>query len=571
MILYILAYLGGAFTIVSPCILPVLPFVFARADRPFLTNGLPMLLGMALMFVAVAMLATVGGSWAVSANQYGRDVALGLLALFGLALLFPGFADRLMQPLVRLGARLSEQTGTQQGARGISASLLLGIATGLLWAPCAGPILGLVLTGAALQGASAGTTVLLLCYALGAATSLALALLIGGRVFQAMRKSLGVGEWIRRGVGAAVLLAVATIALGLDTGFLSNASLAGTNRIEQFLLDRFGMSNVATDSDETLADEGPMPSLDGATLWLNSPPLTREQLKGKVVLIDFWTYSCINCIRTLPYLRTWANKYGRDGLVVIGVHAPEFAFEKDPANVRKAVERFGITYPVVMDNDLRIWRAFNNRYWPAHYFVDAQGRIRHHHFGEGSYARSERVIQRLLREASPGLRFDGVSQVAASGVEEGYSQVELSPETYIGYRKAARSVGVPGFVHDRAADYQADPKARDRWGLAGKWTVGAEQATLDKAGGRILYRFKARDLHLVLGPSANGKPVRFRVTVDGRAPGGDHGVDTDEAGNGTVDSQRLYQLVRMKEGVSEHLFTIEFLDPGVQAFSFTFG
>jgi cytochrome c biogenesis protein CcdA/thiol-disulfide isomerase/thioredoxin len=571
MILYILAYLGGAFTIVSPCILPVLPFVFARADRPFLTNGLPMLLGMALMFVAVAMLATVGGSWAVSANQYGRDVALGLLALFGLALLFPGFADRLMQPLVRLGARLSEQTGTQQGARGIGASLLLGIATGLLWAPCAGPILGLVLTGAALQGASAGTTVLLLCYALGAATSLALALLIGGRVFQAMRKSLGVGEWIRRGVGAAVLLAVATIALGLDTGFLSNASLAGTNRIEQFLLDRFGMSNVATDSDETLADEGPMPSLDGATLWLNSPPLTREQLKGKVVLIDFWTYSCINCIRTLPYLRTWANKYGRDGLVVIGVHAPEFAFEKDPANVRKAVERFGITYPVAMDNDLRIWRAFNNRYWPAHYFVDAQGRIRHHHFGEGSYAQSERVIQRLLREVSPGLRFDGVSQVAASGVEEGYSQVELSPETYIGYRKAARSVSVPGFVHDRAADYQADPKARDRWGLAGKWTVGAEQATLDKAGGRILFRFKARDLHLVLGPSANGKPVRFRVTVDGRAPGGDHGVDTDEAGNGTVDSQRLYQLVRMKEGVSEHLFTIEFLDPGVQAFSFTFG
>ena len=571
MILYILAYLGGAFTIVSPCILPVLPFVFARADRPFLTSGLPMLLGMALMFVAVAMLATVGGSWAVSANQYGRDVALGLLALFGLALLFPGFADRLMQPLVRLGARLSEQTGTQQGARGIGASLLLGIATGLLWAPCAGPILGLVLTGAALQGASAGTTVLLLCYALGAATSLALALLIGGRVFQAMRKSLGVGEWIRRGVGAAVLLAVATIALGLDTGFLSNASLAGTNRIEQFLLDRFGMSNVATDSDETLADEGPMPSLDGATLWLNSPPLTREQLKGKVVLIDFWTYSCINCIRTLPYLRTWANKYGRDGLVVIGVHAPEFAFEKDPANVRKAVERFGITYPVAMDNDLRIWRAFNNRYWPAHYFVDAQGRIRHHHFGEGSYAQSERVIQRLLKEASPGLRFDGVSQVAASGVEEGYSQVELSPETYIGYRKAARSVSVPGFVRDRAADYQADPKARDRWGLAGKWTVGAEQATLDKAGGRILYRFKARDLHLVLGPSANGKPVRFRVTVDGRAPGGDHGVDTDEAGNGTVDSQRLYQLVRMKEGVSEHLFTIEFLDPGVQAFSFTFG
>ncbi len=257
---------------------------------------------------------------------------------------------------------------------------------------------------------------------------------------------------------------------------------------------------------------------------------------------------------------------------MIGVHTPEFAFEKDPANVRKAVKDLGITYPVAMDNDYRIWRAFDNHYWPAHYFVDAKGRIRYHHFAEGGYADSERVIQRLLAEAKPGLTFAGMAQVEAQGVEEGYSKgAKLSPETYVGYRRSERSVSQPALVRDRAQVYAASPGALDQWGLAGKWTQQREAATLEASGGRILYRFKARDLHLVLGPPANGKKIRFRVTIDGKPPGGDHGVDTDAAGNGTVDSQRLYQLVRMQSGVGEHLFTIEFLDPGVQAFSFTFG
>jgi len=567
--LYILAYLGGAITIVSPCILPVLPFVFARADRPFLTNGLPMLIGMALMFMAVVSLAAVGGSWAVSANQYGRIAALALLALFGLALLLPGLSDRLMRPLVALGARLSEQAGAQ--GSGIGASLLLGVATGLLWAPCAGPILGLVLTGAALQGANVGTSLLLLAYALGAATSLALALLVGGRLFKAMKKSLGVGQWVRRGIGAAVLVAVAVIALGLDTGFLSRVSLAGTNRIEQVLLDRLGMSGLATTGDEALTDEGPMSPLDGAVAWLNSPPLSREQLMGKVVLIDFWTYSCINCLRTLPYVRAWADKYRDDGLVVIGVHTPEFAFEKDMANVRKAVKDLGITYPVAVDNDYQIWRSFQNRYWPAHYFVDAAGRIRYHHFGEGNYAASERVIQRLLAEASPDRQFDGTVEVSGQGVEAPYATRERSPETYIGYLRSERSVSLPAHARDRAIMYEAVPAALDQWGLSGKWTVRREQATLEEPGGRILYRFRGRDLHLVLGPSPDGRPIRFRVLIDGKPPGDNHGVDTDAEGNGMVDSQRLYQLVRFKGPFKEHDFTIEFLDAGVEAFSFTFG
>jgi cytochrome c biogenesis protein CcdA/thiol-disulfide isomerase/thioredoxin len=566
-LLYIIAYLGGALTIISPCILPVLPFVFARADRPFLTNGLPMLVGMALMFMAVATLAALGGGWAVEANQYGRATALVLLALFGVTLLFPAFADRLMRPLVGFGARLSQQADAQ--GSGLGASLLLGIATGLLWAPCAGPILGLVLTGAALQGASVGTSLLLLAYALGAATSLGMALLIGGRLFKAMKRSLGVGEWVRRAIGAAVLAAVAVIALGVDTGFLSRASLAGTNGVEQGLLDRFQMARKAERSD--LADEGAMPPLDGAVTWLNSPPLSAQALKGKVVLVDFWTYSCINCLRSLPYVKAWADKYRADGLVVIGVHAPEFAFEKDVANVRKAVHDLGIDYPVAVDNDYAIWRAFDNHYWPAHYFIDAKGRIRHHHFGEGDYAGSERIIQQLLAEAHPGKSFGGMVTDAGKGVEAVASDDVASPETYIGYARAERSVSRPETVRGQPAVYAAQPTGLNQWGLAGAWTVGAEHAVLDKAGGRILYRFHARDLHLVLGPGANGHPIRFRVTIDGKAPGEDHGTDIDAAGNGMVDGQRLYQLVRLKNGAADHAFAIEFLDPGVEAYSFTFG
>jgi cytochrome c biogenesis protein CcdA/thiol-disulfide isomerase/thioredoxin len=569
LLLYLLAYLGGALTIISPCILPVLPFVFARADRPFLSNGLPMLAGMALMFMIVATLAAVGGGWAVEANQYGRGAALALLALFGLALLFPHVSDRLMRPLVAFGSRLSNQADAQ--GSGFGPSLLLGIATGLLWAPCAGPILGLVLTGAALQGASVGTSLLLFVYALGAATSLGMALLIGGRLFKAMKRSLGVGEWVRRAVGALVLVAVAAIALGADTGFLSRASLAGTNSVEQGLLDRFHMAGKPAPERESLSDEGAMPALDGAVTWINSPPLDARALRGKVVLVDFWTYSCINCLRSLPYVKAWADKYRADGLVVIGVHAPEFAFEKDVGNVRKAVRDLGIDYPVAIDNDYAIWRAFDNHYWPAHYFIDAKGRVRHHHFGEGDYAGSERIIQQLLAEAHPGMTFGGAVADGGKGVEAAASGEAQSPETYIGYARSERSVSRPAPLHDAPAIYGARPGGLNAWGLTGAWTIGAEHATSGEAGSRILYRFHARDLHLVLGPGAGGRPIRFRVTIDGKAPGTDHGADIDAAGNGIVDGQRLYQLVRLNGPVADHDFAIEFLDPGVEAYSFTFG
>jgi cytochrome c biogenesis protein CcdA/thiol-disulfide isomerase/thioredoxin len=578
MILFLLAYLGGALTIVSPCILPVLPFVFARADQPFVRSGLPLLLGMAVTFAGVATLAAVGGGWAVQANSYGRIAALVILAGFGLLLLFPSLADRATRPLVALGSRLSQSaTAGQSAASTFAASLLLGVATGLLWAPCAGPVLGLVLTGAALQGATAQTSLLLLAYAAGAATSLALALLIGGRVFAAMKRSLGISEWIRRVLGAAVLIGVAAIALGLDTGLLTRLSLSGTASVEQSLLDRFHLGNATASAAMTdgqpLAVEGQLPPLTGATEWINSPPLTREGLKGKVVLVDFWTYSCINCLRTLPYVRAWADKYKAQGLVVIGVHAPEFAFEKDPDNVKTAVRDLGITYPVALDNDRTIWRAFANQYWPAHYFIDGQGRIRYHHFGEGGYAESEKVIKRLLAENGNAVGDMSIVKVAATGVGAAPGRsLGRSPETYVGYARAANFASPGGAVHDQAQDYAIPALATvDSWALAGNWTIGAEHATANTQRARIAFRFRARDLHLVLGPSAAGKAVRFRVTIDGKAPGDNHGVDVRANGTGVVTEQRLYQLVRLGGPVGEHRFEIELLDPGVQAFAFTFG
>jgi cytochrome c biogenesis protein CcdA/thiol-disulfide isomerase/thioredoxin len=621
MILFAISYLGGVLTILSPCILPVLPFIFARADQPFIKNGLPLLLGMAVTFAAVATLAAIGGGWAVQANQYGRLAALALLALFGVTLVFPELADRLTRPLVAFGARLSQSADEQaQSGSSFASSLLLGVATGLLWAPCAGPILGLVLTGAALQGANVQTSLLLLAYAAGAATSLGLALLVGGRVFAAMKRSLGAGEWIRRGLGVAVLAGVAAIALGLDTGLLTRISLGHTASLEQVLVDKAQprkaeepasvvmkddagammsanhdgemsggnvmSSNVMTGgpgmmmaakpemtSASNLPVEGQLPSLAGAVEWLNSPPLTTEALRGKVVLIDFWTYSCINCLRTIPYIRAWAEKYKDQGLVVIGVHAPEFAFEKNIDNVRRAVKDLNIAYPVAIDNDYAIWRGFHNQYWPAHYFIDAQGHIRHHHFGEGEYDQSEKIIQQLLAEAGNSAVPSGIVKVNAGGTEAAADLADVkSPETYVGYERAENFGSPGGDIHDASHNYSLpDHLKLNQWGLTGNWTIEGERAVLNEVPGSIAYDFHARDLHLVLGPAVDGKPVRFRVSIDGHAPDGAQGVDVDTAGNGTVTEQRLYQLVRQSGAVVDHLFKIEFLDPGVQAFAFTFG
>ncbi len=586
MIVAILAFLGGALTILSPCILPVLPFVLARTDQPFTRSTLPLLLGMAATFAAISTLAAVGGAWAVHLSDYGRIAALVLLTLSALALLSRRFSEWITRPFVRLGDRLSSgSAGSRE--RGVLASLLLGVATGFLWAPCAGPILGLILTSAALRGPSSTTTVLLLAYALGAACSLAVAALASARIIAAMKRSFAAGEWVRRALGAAVLLAVAAIALGWDTGALTRLSVGSTNHFEQALIDRIAprraantamqgtMNRNAMTASASAADlpvEGQLPDLSGATAWLNSPPLTPAALRGKVVLVDFWTYSCINCLRALPYVKTWYARYRDQGLVVIGVHAPEFAFEKNEANVTRAVHDLGITYPVALDNDYAIWSAFNNQYWPAHYFIDAQGRIRGHHFGEGDYAASEQLLRQLLTEAG-AQHLSVAAEPHGSGVEAAPDMADVgSPETYVGYERAANFASPGGELHDQARNYSVPGALQlNQWGLKGAWRVGGERAVAAKPGAAIVFRFRARDLHLVLGPADGGQAVRFRVSIDGHAPGNDHGSDVQPDGSGSVQEQRLYQLLRQNQTQAEHTFAIEFLDAGVQAYSFTFG
>jgi len=319
--------------------------------------------------------------------------------------------------------------------------------------------------------------------------------------------------------------------------------------------------------------EGELPSFSGATAWLNSPPLSAADLRGKVVLIDFWTYTCINWLRTLPYVRAWAEKYRDHGVVVIGVHTPEFSFEHDLENVRRAAMDMRVEYPIAIDNDFAIWRAFTNHYWPALYLVDAQGHLRYHHFGEGAYELSEMILQHLLAEAGiDGFDHELVS-VDAQGAEAAADWGSLrSPETYIGYERTDNFSPPGGAVLDKRRVYTAPQRLRlNQWALAGEWTVGREATVLHTADGRIAYRFHARDLHLVMGPAARGTSVRFHVRIDGQAPGVAHGIDVDDQGNGTVTDQRLYQLIRQPGHIADRQFEIEFLDAGVEAFVFTFG
>jgi thiol-disulfide isomerase/thioredoxin len=328
-----------------------------------------------------------------------------------------------------------------------------------------------------------------------------------------------------------------------------------------------------TFAEMNLPVEGDLPSLGGANSWLNSQALSAASLRGKVVLVEFWTYTCINWRRQLPYVRAWAEKYKNSGLVVIGVHTPEFEFEKDVENVRRAAKDLDVGFPVAIDSDANVWRAFDNEYWPALYFVDAQGHVRHHQFGEGEYEHSERVLQQLLAEAgNAGVGQDLVS-IDAHGAEAPADWESLgSPETYVRLRGIERFASPGGAVPKKPHAYAAPARlARNAWALSGVWTLGDDAAVVNEAGGRIVYRFHARDLHLIIGPGARGTSVRFRVLIDGRPPGAAHGTDVDEQGRGTVTAPRLYQLIRQPAPIGDREFEIEFLDPGVEAYAFTFG
>ena len=398
--MFLIAFLGGLLTVLSPCILPVVPFLFAGIDRTrssiLLTLG-----GMVLTFALVSSLAVVSSEWVIQANNTGRHVALVVMALFALSLISARISGWLASPFVLLGNRLDPQTRKMSGPLG---SLMIGVATGLLWAPCAGPILGVILTGAMLQGANAQTSLLLVAYGLGSALSLGTLIFAGRGLVNRLKASIPVTGWLRRVTGFAVLAAALMISTGADKTLLAGASSEGVSVLEKGVLQsvpkvvEYLVSKAK--AEPTLDNaQGPMPSLSGAVEWLNSPALTSESLRGKVVLVDFWTYDCINCQHTLPYVKDWAQKYEKDGLVVIGVHTPEYGFERIISNVRDEVKKLGITYPVAIDNNYAIWRNFDNQYWPAHYLIDAKGQVRFTHFGEGRYETQEKMIQQLLQEA----------------------------------------------------------------------------------------------------------------------------------------------------------------------------
>lgn len=398
--MFLIAFLGGLLTVLSPCILPVVPFLFAGIDRTrssiLLTLG-----GMVLTFALVSSLAVVSSEWVIQANNTGRHVALVVMALFALSLISARISGWLASPFVLLGNRLDPQTRKMSGPLG---SLMIGVATGLLWAPCAGPILGVILTGAMLQGANAQTSLLLVAYGLGSALSLGTLIFAGRGLVNRLKASIPVTGWLRRATGFAVLAAALMISTGADKTLLTGASSEGVSVLENGVLQsvpKVVEYLVSKAKAEPTLDNarGPMPSLSGAVEWLNSPALTSESLRGKVVLVDFWTYDCINCQHTLPYVKDWAQKYEKDGLVVIGVHTPEYGFERIISNVRDEVKKLGITYPVAIDNNYAIWRNFDNQYWPAHYLIDAKGQVRFTHFGEGRYETQEKMIQQLLQEA----------------------------------------------------------------------------------------------------------------------------------------------------------------------------
>jgi len=373
-----------------------------------------------------------------------------------------------------------------------------------------------------------------------------------------MKHYLRFEPWIRRAPSVAVITGVVVVLTGLGTGLLTRFSVLKT-------------ANAA--SRPFVSDEGAMPDLDGATGWLNSAPSSSKSLRGKVVLVNFWTYTCINSLRPLPYVKSWAVKYRDASFVVIGVHTPEFSFEHEPMNVDNAVRTLNITFPVAMDSKIRIWQSFNNEAWPAQYLVDAKGRIRYHHFGEGDYGEIERVIQELLKENGATSLVPDTVGISGVGIEAAPDWTdERSPETYIGYRHA-ENFASPEKVHKDSIQIFSVPGklSLNHWGLSGSWNVNGESAVLQVVPGKIAFRFHSRDLNLVLAPSMDGKPVRFVVRLDGAAPGENSGVDTAPDGSGKIREPRLYQLIRQKGPIVDRTFEIEFLDLGVQALDFTFG
>ena len=542
-----LAFLEGLALIVSPCILPVLPLVLAASVEGGRSRPYGIIIGFVLAFSLFALVSRkIVLALGVDLDVI-KNVSLVLLALFGLVLLSSKLSDK-FSALTQGAANFGNQLASV-GGDGLLSGVMIGALIGLVWTPCAGPILAAVLVQVIRQQSDFAGNLTIVSFALGAGVPMLIIALIGRKIMNKLGFVARHAETVRRGFGALILLSVTYIASGVDALSLlaPNSQVSQVTAAEQVLQKGLKPPYAA-------------PEFAGIDAWLNSPPLTMQGLKGKVVLIDFWTYSCINCVRTLPYITDWDRKYRDLGLVIVGVHAPEFEFEKKLENVKAALAQHGIRYPVALDNQLATWTNFNNRYWPAHYLVDKDGKVVYTHFGEGEYAVTENNIRYLL-----GLKGSAVEAIDAEAPAILPGQ---TPETYLGYGRAENFAGNQPARHDAASVYRfPQTLAENAWALDGKWKIGAEKITAAEQGAALRLNFKARKVFLVLGNAA-GKPIHVTVRLNGVAVGAEAGKD---AGGGVeVERHTLYELIdqaTLKSGLLE----IQTDAPGLEAYAFTFG
>lgn len=566
-ILIFFAFLGGLITILSPCILPILPVVLSGS----ITGGKRRPLGVVTGFVASFTFFTLFLSAIVRSTGLPADtlrlVAVVVIAFFGVSLLVPAFQITMEKFFSKVTSFVPKQTQTD----GYLSGILVGVSLGLLWTPCVGPILASIITLAATSTVGLNAVIITLAYALGTAIPL-LAITLGGRSLLTNHPWLLANTArIQKAFGILMLLTAFAIYHSWDRAFQTfildkfPAYGTGLTQLEDNALVRNRLTDLQKGgsmmTDLLENNYGNAPEFIAGGKWINSAPLTMQALRGKVVLVDFWTYTCINCIRTLPYIRSWHEKYKDKGLVIVGVHTPEFEFEKDLDNVKKAAADFELTYPIMQDNDYKTWRAYANRYWPAKYLIDKNGKIRYTHFGEGDYDETEEMIQRLLKEAG---------STVDEKIENPTYRVETrSPETYLGYERMAGIVSPEPVRPDILTEFSAPAiLPRNSFAFTGKWTIGGERA-MPQTGATLTYHFEAKEVFLVMRPKEDAKGG-IRVFLDGvPVPEKFKGEDVEQS-NVKITTDRLYKLIKLPSA-GKHILKLEVLDGDIELYAFTFG
>lgn len=565
LLLLLFAFLAGLATVLSPCVLPVLPAILSASASGGKGRPLGVILGLVSSFVFFTLaLTTLVQSFGLSANAL-RYIAIGVIGFFGLVLLIPILSEKfamLTDSLATFGTRLQTRSRT-----GFVGGFIIGVALGLVWTPCAGPILAAITTLVATQKVNFEVILLTVAYSLGAALPL-LIIAYGGQRVLSVPSIAKHTERIRQVFGFLMILTAVALAFNWDVAFqqgvldyIPSIQVEKNAWVQEQIQKLRGPSPFTVKTDgETLPNIAPAPPLKGVTAWINSPPLTLDQLKGKVVLIDFWTYSCINCIRTFPYLRHWYDAYKDKNFVIIGVHTPEFEFEKDENNVKKAVQRFHLDYPIAMDNHYQIWEAFYNSYWPAHYLIDQNGIVREVHFGEGGYLETENAIRSLLEMP---LLTKGKEEKAPTYM------AGMTPETYLGYKRAEAYASEIQIVRNEMVHYNYQNALKpNQVGLKGDWTIGAEQITSSSDDSQLSLNFQANRVYLVLGGKSS---LPIKIELDGKPlPSSLWTSDMNAQGEIVIKDPRKYDIVNLKGEKGNHLLTLH-IPKGIQAYAFTFG